>query len=104
MLNPFILLLVMVVSFLFISKDYAIILPVIVSSVIGFIVIIAFLKRLVNVGFSQIISASYSKDLMMDEINLSNLGMKGKKAVESLYSESVIISKLEAIYNSVTLA
>ena len=48
--------------------------------------------------------ADKAKELMMDEINLSNLGAKGKKAVESLYSESVIISKLEAIYNSVTLA
>ena len=48
--------------------------------------------------------ADKAKELMMDEINLSNLGMKGKKAVESLYSESVIISKLEALYNSVKLA
>ena len=48
--------------------------------------------------------ANKAKELMMDEINLSNLGANGKKAVESLYSESVIISKLEAIYNSVTLA
>ena len=48
--------------------------------------------------------ADKAKELMLDEINLSSLGTKGKKAVESLYSESVIISKLEALYNSVTLA
>jgi len=48
--------------------------------------------------------ADKAGELMIDEINLSNLGAKGKKVVESLYSESVIISKLEAMYNSVKLA
>ncbi len=62
--TPTILLLVMVVSYFLISSETAIILPLLVSSIAGFVVIMIFLKRLTDVRLSQIIPAKFDSEIL----------------------------------------
>ncbi len=48
--------------------------------------------------------AGQINEMMADENNLTTLGAKGRIAVESLFSESIIISKFDELYGSVVSA
>ena len=64
-LNPTILLVVMIISFWFISVEVALMAPMLVSSIIGFIVMFAVLKKLTGVKNRQILKAPFDRELLV---------------------------------------
>ena len=64
-LNPTILLVVMIISFWFISVEVALMAPMLVSSIIGFIVMFAVLKKLTGVKNQQLLKAPFDRELLV---------------------------------------
>jgi len=77
MLNPVILLIVMLGSFICLSKEMTIILPAIVSAIVGFVVIFVFLNKMVGVNVTNCMSSSFSGDLITFSIPLMFVAIIG---------------------------
>lgn len=64
MVNPTILLGVMVLSFWFISKEAALMLPMAVTGIVGCLLMFFFLKKLSGVGLQNVLTAPFDKTLL----------------------------------------
>ena len=63
-LNPTTMLLVLIISFWFVSDKSALMAPVLVTGVVGFLVMAFILKRVTGIKNNQIINSSFNSDLL----------------------------------------
>ncbi|MFQ5864005.1 MAG: oligosaccharide flippase family protein [bacterium] len=64
LLAPGVLLMTMIAAYFLISAEMAIILPTVVSAVVGFFVILGFLKQLTGVHFSQVLRVRFDLEIL----------------------------------------
>lgn len=74
-LNPLVLLLAMLGAYFLISGEAAIILPALLSAVIGFIVIMLFLFRMTGIRFAKIVHRKITPDLLSFSYPLMFIGI-----------------------------
>ena len=63
-INPFTLLLTMILSYLFFGPNIAILAPTVVSAVIGFFLILYYLKNFVDISINKVFNAKFDNEIL----------------------------------------
>ncbi len=63
-INPFTLLLTMILSYLFFGPNIAILAPTVVSAVIGFFLILYYLKNFVDININKVFNAKFDNEIL----------------------------------------
>ncbi len=64
MLAPTVLLLTMITAYFLISSEMAIILPLLISAIVSFIIMLFFLKKLTGISLSQVFPADFNSEII----------------------------------------